>query len=101
MRLNNNFGIWRPYYILTAQAILQEEEPREILLNEGSLISKDFDSISVQKQTPFSKDPQMFEIACPEGYQRILSNSPLLPVFFGKRTNKSIFPSNTNDLDAE
>jgi hypothetical protein len=101
MKPNNNFGIWRPYWVLTAQAILSEEQPVEMLLNEGILISKDFGDIMVQKQTQFTKEPQNVEIQCPEGYMRIMSFSQFMPVFFAKRTNKNVFPSNLNDLDTE
>jgi hypothetical protein len=55
----------------------------------------------VQRQTPFSKEPQAMLVKCPEGYMRFLTTSPLVPLFFAKRTNKNVFPSNLNDLDAE
>jgi hypothetical protein len=101
MRANNNFGIWKPHFILSAEAILQQAEPMEALINEGTIITKDFQPITVSKQTQFSKDPQLMQIECPEGYMRYLTTSNILPLFFAKPTNKGIFPSNTHDLDEE
>lgn len=91
----NNFGVWKPYYILTPEAVLSGEQPIEVLLNEALIVSKDYQHITGQRQTPFSKDLQPVLIECPEGYMRALLNSPLLPVAFIKPTNKGIFPSNT------
>ena len=101
MKNKNVFGIWRPHFILSAEAILSEQDPIESLLNMGTIISKDFQGITVQKQNQFSKEPQVYVIECPEGYMRYLTNSPILPLFFAKPTNKGIFPSTNLDLDSE
>jgi hypothetical protein len=101
MKTKNIFGIWRPHFILSPEAILEQQEPIESLLNMGTIISKDFQGITMQKQNQFSKEPQLYVIECPEGYMRYLTNSPILPLFFAKPTNKGIFPSTNLDLDSE
>ena len=100
---NNNFGIWRPYFVLTPEAMLQDAncEPMEMMINQGSIIATDFKAIIGQKMSALSQQPQQVIIERPEGYMRAFLSSPLMPVVFIKPTNKAIFPSNTNDLDAE
>lgn len=98
---SNNFGIWRPYFILTPEAVLQGSEPMEAMINQGSIIMTDYMPIIGTKQSALSQTPQAVTIDRPEGYMRAFLSSPLMPVVFIKPTNKGIFPSNTADLDQE
>lgn len=100
---NNNFGIWRPYFVLTPEAMLQDAncEPLEMMINQGSIIATDYKAIIGQKMSALSQQPQQVIIERPDGYMRAFLFSPLMPVVFIKPTNKAIFPSATNDLDGE
>jgi len=100
---NNNFGIWRPYFVLTPEAIIQNSdyEPLEMMINQGSIIATDYKDIIGNKISAISQQPQQIAIQRPQGYMRAFLSSPLMPVVFIKPTNKGIFPSNTADLDQE
>jgi hypothetical protein len=97
----NSWGVWKPYFILTPEQMVNDSEPTEGLINEGQIITKDYQDIMIQRQTPFSKEPQAMLVKCPEGYMRFLTTSPLVPLFFAKPTNKGAFPSNNLELDSE
>jgi hypothetical protein len=97
----NNFGIFKPYYLLTPEAAIQNMPPKEVLINQGSIIMTDLENIEGQKQSALSQTPQAVIIERPAGYVRAFLSSPLLSVVFIKPTDKTIFPSNTNDLNAE
>jgi hypothetical protein len=99
--MKNNFMKFKPYWILTAEQVMENLRPTESLINEGSIISKDFEGIIIQKQNQFSKEPQLYKIECPDGYMRFLTSSPILPLVFAKPTNKGIFPSTNLDLNEE
>lgn len=101
--MKNNFGIWRPYFVLTPEAMIQDAngQPLEMMINQGSIIATDYKDIIGNKISAISQTPQQVLIERPKGYMRAFLSSPLMPVVFIKPTNKNIFPSNLEDLDGE
>ena len=97
MRTKNDFCIFKPYFLLTPEAALQNFTPKEVLINEGNIIAKDLENIEGQKHSALSQSPQSVSIERPEGYMRAFLNSPLLAVVFIKPINRNV----NNDLDAE
>jgi len=85
------WGIWNPYYVLFAEQVASDNFlPIEMALNSGTIVCVDQNPIMMQKNSSFSKDPQIVLIECPEGFSRLLTTSPLMPVIFAKRIPISV-----------
>ena len=85
------WGVWNPYFILFPEQVAQDNfEPQEICINAGTISMVDQNPIMMQKHSAFSKEAQVVLIECPDGYSRILTTSPLMPVFFGKKKAVSL-----------
>lgn len=85
------WGIWNPYYVLFAEQVASDNfEPIEMALNSGTIVCVDQNPIMMQKNSSFSKEPQIVLIECPDGFSRLLTTSPLMPVIFAKRVPVSV-----------
>lgn len=87
MKTNHpTWGVWNPYYVLFPEQVAQDNfEPQEICINAGTISMIDQNPIMMSKSSAFSKEPQVVLIECPDGYSRMLTTSPLMPVFFAKK----------------
>ncbi|NBV14911.1 MAG: hypothetical protein EBS07_12735 [Sphingobacteriia bacterium] len=94
--MNNlpTWGIWNPYEVLFPEQIANENFiPLEVCINSATIFLVDQNPIMMQKQSSFSKEPQIIAINCPEGYSRFVTTSPVMPVFFARK--KPIAVKNT------
>lgn len=98
---SNNFGVWKYLLVLSPEDVAEQRAPGLKLVNMGQVILKDEESVGIMRQTQFSKEPQMYTIPCPEGYERYLTNSPLAPVFFAKRPELAENSWRKEDQDAD
>jgi len=98
---SNNFGVWKFLLVLTPEDVAEQRQPTQKLVNMGQIILKDQEPVGIMRQTQFSKEPQMYTIPCPEGYERYLTNSPLAPVFFAKRPELAVNTWRREDQDAD
>jgi hypothetical protein len=60
-------------------------EPKRMMINKQSIALYDKEPIIMQKQNKFSNEPVLVAVECPDEYYRIISSSPIMPVFFAKK----------------
>jgi len=60
-------------------------EPKRMMINKQSIALYDREPIIMQKQNQFSNEPVLVAVECPDDYFRIISSSPIMPVFFAKK----------------
>jgi hypothetical protein len=93
--MNKAFTNIKPYLILTADAIISNQEPLQVLFNDFHIVMIDNLAITVKKSSQFTPDGEIISIPCPVGYHRFLTTCPLIPIFFAKSilTPKKIMES--------
>lgn len=99
--MNNlpTWGIWNAYEILFPEQIANENFiPLEACINSATIFLVDQNPIMMQKQSNFSKEPQIIAINCPDGYSRFVSTSPVMPVFFARKKPISVKNTHRNRL---
>jgi len=93
--LNNLWGIYSCMEILLPDQVAAGDfTPKRMMINKQSIAMYDQEAIIMQKMNPITNTAQLFEVACPEGYYRIISTSNMMPVFFAHKS--PIFEADTD-----
>jgi hypothetical protein len=89
---------FKPYKVLSADSILADQQPIHILINENHIVMIDRLPITVKKSSQFVPDGEIVSIPCPDDYNRIITNNPLMPIFFAQQIEAL---QNISDSDAD